>query len=316
MAGENELVSGVSPTQRIVDSVTQNAGDHSPDTGADPNDSGAGGKLPGSARYRRQRDEARAVIMKQQQDIQDLTSRLLALENAQAGGREDNGPATSWEEMSLQDLHRMATNRDILDSNPESANHALAVYAKKVVEGERDRLRSELRQEILGEVRAEAQQTQQLHDIEREFGPQSQDRDSDLYQEADAIYRRDYEPTIPPDPRTGKRPLHLGLVKASFREAQRRLDAQNVQQQPQPQVQTGIRRQQYPDGSPAMETPRLSSNPSTRQYTAPPPAARVETRSDGARDGLADMLAQRKQLIAAGDTRGAFRNVVTSLWNQ
>jgi len=245
-------------------------------------------KPSGIQRLKQQRDEFRLIAQNQAEQLESLTSKVQVLESSQQA-QTDVDNATSWDDLPVKKLHQMATDRNTIDREPQMANQALAVANTKQIQEAVATSRQELREEILQEVREETYNRDQLKQIHVDFGPDALNQESELWQEADAIYRASYEPSVPKDSQTGKKPVPPHLVRASFAEARHRINQRQ----------------------PAQETPKGISG--VGASSGPPPTQRVE----GVSQGMADLLAESKTQLDSGDWKGALKTrVAGSLYPQ
>jgi hypothetical protein len=203
-------------------------------------------------------------------------------------GQQQASTSASPENWSLDQLESYATRQDIIEESPHAANQAMLLAMKRMIKD----ATNDLRGELLNETQQTLTQRQEAdairESITRDFGKKAWDQGSELFQEADVIYRQ-YQNKFGKPGKDGQIELDPYYLRTAFLEAQKLLDARASQ-----------------DALKA-ETPMEDA---MKTYQGPPPGAIVE----GMSEGSADALAERRKAISDGNVEGAISSIAKQLY--
>lgn len=248
-------------------------------------------KESGYRRLKRQRDDARAAFQQQAQATDQQNARMDRLERmleTMASGRGDSNQNQKTNDVSLGDLRKAAIDSNWVQENPAAANDAIFRYMdqtfgaleKKIEDstsGLGESLAGQVETQVFGKLKAEREQESVRTQIRNDFGDIAFDQQSDLWKEADDVYRQ----------LTGAHAARHGdtvsvpadYQRLAFLEAERRL------KQGEPNAAESVPIPvPAPPGSPGI-----------------PPGSQIETTGEG----TADAAASRQQMIESGDWEGS-----------
>ncbi len=225
-------------------------------------------------RLKAQRNEAREEAAFLRRDLDSIRNEMQAM-RAEFQGARPNGHAKP-EEISAEDLLRFATDEQTVAEKPHVAINAAIKYTHKLLGQERDRLRQEILDEVLGKMQRQKDEETTYAEIIRNYGADATNAESDLFLLADKKYRALQN-------KYGNKEVDANpsFKRMVFAEAARELG--------------------HPQGGLSM-----SSTPETnrRGPATPPPETHVETKSEG---DTSDYLARSKAAIDRGEPMESLR---------
>lgn len=231
-------------------------------------------------RLKKQRDEARREATDMRNEMQQLRSQVEMI-NQKLTGPVKNGNGNP-EDVSMEDLYRYATNEEYATQKPHMAMTAALNYAKKLVNQEKDKIRQDVLNEVLGTIQQKEDDKAIYQSIVNDFGVNALDQDSDLFQLADKKYRL----------------------------LQQRYGAKEVDQKPA--FKKLVFSEAYKELG--LDRPKEPSAPqnSALKPKAPPPEAQLE----GAGEGMVDLMAKSRSALDKGDWQGSLGLKVHNIWNE
>jgi hypothetical protein len=185
--------------------------------------------------------------------------------------------------MPMDQYEQIISNEELWAEKPHVPAYALANYAKRLTSSVKDKLRDELKQELLGTVRQKDDTDKVFDRIRKEFGEDVLEEDHEVFQLANQKYialQRKYGAE-----KVNEMPDYKYWV---MKEAAQELGLQRV---PEP-------------------TKREPAPPSAPAYSGPPPEERVE----GGSEGIADAVARHKSLLSEGKWEEATRDIAKRLY--
>lgn len=218
------------------------------------------------------------------QEMSSLKDLVLELKDNIGGGKR-NGTASSWDDLSEDQLFSYATSEEVVTTKPQTAIHAAIKLAEKRIQGSQSKLKEEILGEVLGRVQKQSDNQVVLQRITRDFGREALDQDSELFQVANERY----------------------IAYQNKYGAQKVNDLPEYKYWAVKEAAEELGRIQ-PKGNAANTQP--VSQPAPQKIQGPPAGLMTE----GSSQGAADQIAERRALLDKGQGRAALRSLAKALY--